>query len=67
MNLLDCKYSKYDLFAINEYYKDRNIYKTICKNINGIWFEDNKFPLIYNPKQIVSTNSYILFYRRNFD
>ena len=63
----DKEYSKYDLFAVNQYYegKGEGFYIATCKNIDGNWYNYNDSSI----SKISDLNkgdkaTYILFYRR---
>lgn len=63
----DKLYSKYDLFAINQHYweKEGGHYNAICKNIDGKWYNyDDSFVSNISALDINNRAAYILFYRK---
>ena len=66
-NAPDKKYSKYDLFAVNQHYGrfEEGHYTAICKNFDGNWYkyDDDKVSKA-SPEDVVSSEAYVLFYRR---
>ena len=63
----DKEHSKYDLFAVSQHYGStgRGHYTAICKNYDGKWYNyDDSSVSSASPSDVVSSASYVLFYRR---
>ena len=68
-NAPDRQYSKYDLFAVSQYYgnAEGGHYTAICKNIDGNWYNYNDSNVSKAlPEEVASSSAYVLFYRRRF-
>jgi ubiquitin carboxyl-terminal hydrolase 4/11/15 len=66
-NAPDRQYSKYDLFAVSQYYgsTEGGHYTAICKNIDGNWYNYNDSSVSHtSASSAVSSAAYVLFYRR---
>ena len=63
----DKKYSKYDLYAVSQHYGSMGggHYTAICKNIDGNWYcYDDESVFRTSNKNVVTSEAYVLFYRR---
>ena len=61
----DSDNSVYDLYAISNHGGGTwgGHYWAYVKNLDGLWYKyDDKFVLLKDPKNLVTTNAYCLFY-----
>lgn len=60
---------KYNLYAVSQHFGGTygGHYTAVCKNVDGRWYEydDNDVREINNKNNVVNSNAYVLFYRRN--